>query len=630
MSTIYRKVENLRARRRRRIVEALADGARALHLLVARVFRNIQRLFLGRERDLPGDRRSGHRRRTRDPTTGPRATIRDLNRSHRPHSPAPVHGAGAFSAGAAGPLLLVLFLLLLAARSLGSLAVGFVEGDEAGIALGIAAMLTDTAGGLYRYTVQLGYYRLVEALAWLAGGGVATVPVIMKGLSAIAGALIPVAGFYAFRCELALQERWLLLLVLASSPVLWRSSQYGNTAVLALALSTIALVMLSNRPGRRGTVAALALLGMATLVRADTVLLAPLVLFLLHRSEGAWRPALGWSLAGAAAMALVYLVLFAVDPRIDSATVAVMDHMVGTTSPTMFWEFLLWAVSPLPLILAIWGLRDLSRTNLRLLGYLLLWLVPTLLFYFRATTTPRYFLNAVVPLAVAAAVGMRSLAHRLRTWVPASLAWATVVTAASLHLFLALGHFGPGVPGQVFRGATMGTADGTMPTGALLYSTYTDPNSFLRSLPDPQFEAGGRHGPDYPLMSEVVRRLADPDAPQRTVIVLLPTDWPPMFHYHALAAGARYLYRPDDDVWWYAEIWLQLGNTRAMTIGTAGRHYPTLQRFDVDLDDQVWVLSDDAFPDPGALERMPPGLALEPIAAFDANIRTFRVIGRGS
>ena len=49
----------------------------------------------------------------------------------------------------------------------------------------------------------------------------------------VVGALLPVLGFFAFRSELTSRERWLAVFVLAINPLIWRTSEYGNTAMIA-------------------------------------------------------------------------------------------------------------------------------------------------------------------------------------------------------------------------------------------------------------------------------------------------------------------------------------------------------------------------------------------------------------
>lgn len=523
----------------------------------------------------------------------------------------------------------LVFALLLIARVLGIVSVYFLEEDEASLATGVAALVADTSGRLYRYTVQFGYYRLIELIDLLFGGRIFLIPAIMKALSAAAGALIPALGLFAFRHELTIRERWLVVFALAVNPVIWRSSQYGNTAIVATAVATAGLVILSNRPTVRGRAIAVGLVALATLVRADTVLLGPVLLLALYRASASWRGAALWTAGWAMLLVAGYACVAWFDPRADGALQSVSSHM-SISRPSLFWEYLLWAMSPFALAFASWGVLRMLEPRLAFLGVLAVWCLPTLLFYFRATTTPRYFLNAAVPLCIAAALGMAELADRLRTRMRPAAAWSVTLALASAHLFVALGHARADRPAELFYNGTFQTDDGPMPTGALLVRTYLPAGSLLRSLPRPSF---GRQS--YPFwegaaFNKAVDILADPDAPPRTVVIVIAGGYGHALHYHTHAAGARYLsVPPPPSLYWEGPTWLQLGNARALTVAEWTDTYRSGQLLDVASGDEVWSLSADVAFAETAARRLPHGLALAPTASFDEHFRTFRVIGAG-
>ena len=518
------------------------------------------------------------------------------------------------------------FAALLIARILALVSVYFFEEDEVSLAVGAAALVADVPAHLYRYTVQVGYYRLIEGLDLILGAHIGWIPWIMKVLSAVAGAWIPVAGFFVFRNELTLRQRWLVVLTLAVNPIVWRSSQYGNAALIATALASTGLVILSNRPGRGARIGALLLIGLGTLVRADTVLLAPVVFFLLRDADGQ-TSAFKTSAVFALAMALVYAGLFAIDPTMDDAAQSVTKHMLATATPTMFWEFLLWAISPFACVFAIWGFRHLLDGRGRIAILVVLWCVPTFLFYFRATTTCRYFLNVVVPLSVLAAVGMDDVAARAGRWLRPRPAWALVLGLATVHLVVALGRTMPTEPRELFYGGTVPTHDGQMPTGALLVRSYLTAGSLLRSLPRPRFGAQDQPFWEGVAFNKAVRTIADPAAPRRTVVLLVAGGFGHAFHFHALAAGAQYTDVPSDEMLWAGPAWLQLGNARVLTIPHGGPAYRALKQIEVRADDLVWTLGEGPFPDADTLAKLPPGLSLIPTEAFDPHFRTYRVSG---
>ena len=521
--------------------------------------------------------------------------------------------------------LLPLLLALLVARVLGLISIYFFEEDEVAIATGIAAMVKGTGGDLYRYTVQAGYYRLVEFLDLLMGGRVDLIPWIMKGLSAVAGTLIPAAGLFVFRETLTSRERWVTAFVLSINPIVWRSSQYGNTAIVSAALSTVGLVMLTNRPSASGRLIAVMLVGAATLVRADAVLLVPILAVLLYLIDRSLSSAVRWTAGFVVSLAAVYGLLALVDPRTDSAFGAVAVHMTVTDSRTMFWEFLLWALSPLPCLFAIWGFRTLLDSRAWMATVLLVWSVPTLLFYFRATTTPRYFVNVAVPLAIAGAIGMVELIGLLRRWSPKWWPQAAVFGLASLHLVVALGHTSPTAPLELFYGGTFQTDDGPMPTGAFLARTYLTPGSLLRQLPNPTF--GVKDAPFWEgaAFNRAVAELQRQPHVRRVVIVLPPGGFVHGFHFHTHAAGARYQSKAGSgDLFWRGRTEMTLPNVAVTTLDRQG--LLALKVLDVAADDLLWVLGDWPFREGGLPSKVPPGFVLQPTETFDSHFRTFRLV----
>ncbi len=521
---------------------------------------------------------------------------------------------------------IAIVLALLALRSLTVISTYFFEEDEVSLAVGVAALVAGTPGHMYRYAVQVGYYRTVEALTRLFGGSIALIPWIMKGLSAVAGTAVPVAGWFLFRRELSPRQRWLVAFVLAVNPVVWQSARYGNTAMLSTALSTCGLACLSNPGPRAARLGALALLAAAVLVRGDAALLWPVAALLILRTTGSWKTTVVEVGAVGGVLTAVFALLLVFDPRIDNATAAVAQHMADTPNPSLFWEYLLWALSPVPAVFAVWGARRLLDTNPGLLGVLAVWVVPTLLFYFRATTTTRYFLNVCAPLAVLTAVGMADAARLARRWLSRRPAWSLVGAAASVHLVVALGHVPPPRPLEHLYGGTFATHDGPMPTGALLARGLFSSGSLLRSLPAPAFGQQAAPFWEGPVFNAAVAALAAMP-PGRTVVVRISGGFGHALHYHLHAAGARYDNGPGDAVnLWNDAIRLRLGQTRVFTIGNGSPAYRALATLDVRPGDDVWLLGN---PDPDLTDvaaKLPPGLALQATPAFDPHFATFVVV----
>lgn len=523
----------------------------------------------------------------------------------------------------------VVALLLL--RALSIISAYFFEEDEVSLAVGIAALVADTPGNLYRYSVQLGYYRGIEGLVRLLGVGISGIPWVMKGVSAVASVALPVAGLFLFKRELPVQQRLLVGLVLALNPVVWQSGRYGNSALLSTALSAWALAWLSNPGTRVERLGALTLLGAAVLVRGDAAFLWPVAALLILWTTGSWKTATVDVGVTGGGLAAVYALILLLDPRADSASTAISQHMSSTPSPSMFWEYLLWALSPAPAVFAVWGGRRLLEVNPKLLGLVVVWALPTLIFYFRATTTTRYFLNVCAPLALLSAVGMADAARCARQWLTRQQAWGLIGAAASVHLFVALGHVPPPTPIEHFYGGTFTTHDGPMPTGALLARGLLSSGSLLRALPAPSFGQQAVPFWEGPVFNAAVTAL-ETSPPGRTVVVRLSGGFGHAMHYHLHAAGARYDTGPRDSSWfWLDAIWLRLGDTRVFTVGNRAPAYRSMATLEVQPGDAVWLLGEgDADRDPtDLLSKLPAGLTLESTPSFDPHFTTFTVVHAG-
>lgn len=523
--------------------------------------------------------------------------------------------------------VLFAFGALFVLRLLGVYNLYFLEEDEISLAAGIAALARDNVGDLYRYTPQLGYHRILEWVTLALGGEVSRIPWLMKLWSVAVGALVPALGLLLFREELSRRERWLVVLALAVNPILWRSSQYGNTGMASLGFVMVGLVLLSNRGGSWSRALGLGFLGLAVFVRADAVLMVPLFGFLLYRQLGSWRSAAAW-LGGLAAVGIATAgAILLIDPRLDGAGAAVMTHMFEMDNRTQFWEYLLWAMSPLALVFAVLGARALADRRPDLLWVVLLGFGGPALFYFRAATTPRYFLLATVPLAIAIAVGIGDVVDRLRRAVPGRAAWALALGAATLHLFVGMGQFPIDRPRGFIADARIPTHDGPMPTGALLYDTYLRNGLFRQSFRNAGFgimERGNWEGVAFP---RALEELESRDASDQTVVLLFDAGWDHAFHFHAQAAGATYVSREpgDSSAPFASETWLDVGGVSVMTIRFGGPDYAELARLPVGPGDEVWITGSDPFPDESVDGKLPEGLALRPVTPFHERFRVFRV-----
>ena len=526
-------------------------------------------------------------------------------------------------------LLFIVILLLI--RLSGIFNLYFFEEDEVTIATGVASLVLDNIGDLYRYTPQLGYYRLVQFINLVSGGDVSLIPIQMKVLSALMGVLIPCLGLFLFREIISTRTRWLVALVLAANPILWKSSQYGNSAVVSTALVCFSMVLLSNRPGRRVEFLSLALFCAAVIVRADSVVLMPLVAWLLYRNHLSVRSALMVSLGTVLGLLLLYTTIFLLDSRLDNVLTGVSKHF-NLSRPSMFWEYLLWAISPLPLFLAVIGVRKLLEFNSTLLPAILLWLLLPLGFYFISTTTPRYFLLVSMPFAVGTAIGMVDVAQRLASITRPVLAWTGVTAAAFIHLVVGVGHMQSDWLASPLYAPRIRTDDGWMPTGALVYDTHLRGGFLHQSFLNPGFGKLGIPHWEGVAFEDALEVLLNDERAENTVLILLDSGFAPAFHFHLQVAGAEYISREPTVPWlpFRSETWLRLGSARIMTIFKKYQKYADMEQFDVQDGDEIWLMGDDPFPLASDLEKLPGGLSLVATDSFNEKFRTFRVVERSN
>ncbi len=499
----------------------------------------------------------------------------------------------------------------------------FFEQDEMSLANGIASIMEGHTAYLYHYGPQLGYYRLMALLAGWAGG-IAWIPIVMSASSAVAGAVIPTATLFAFRHELSDRLRLLAAAVVTCSPVLWISSQYGNTAVLSAAAGVLGLVILSNKPAARGMAAALALCAGAVLLRADAVVLAPIVALLVYRSSGSLRSAATTLALGAVGVGVVGLLLVAFDPLMTSAGRDVVEHFGDEELRSLFWEHGLWAFSPLVLVFALLGAEELAEQTRTTVWSLVTWAAPVGVFYFGATTTPRYFLLAVVPVAILAAAGIERVVGRARH---RRVAWVVCLSLAFAHLWVGLGHFSSSDWTTMLTAPTYETHDGPMPTGALVYQGYHRGDGVL----GPSLRRTGPWGTQSyianavdPLLERVRQRPAS-SSPGR-ILVLLDHWSGHVFQFHALKAGATIVGR-DPGPEFMAPTRYLLGATPITTVGIPMGQFDA-HRVELSVGDEVWhFLHHSPFPRAAVVAKLGAGLGLEgPVAGVNAGMETYTVV----
>lgn len=519
-------------------------------------------------------------------------------------------------------LPIVAFVLgLVVLRALASAVGSFSEGDEISIASGVASIVRGVEGPMYRYGVQFGYYRLVALLTTLTGGDLARIPIVMSWLSLVAGVVIPTCGLFAFRDELTARERWLVAALLAANPIIWMSARYGNTAMVSVACTTVAITLLSNRPGLAGEVVALAAFAAAITLRADAVLVSGVFLVLLWRTHGTLvRAVLRLAPVGAGIAALL-LLLRARDPYMASVGDALASH-VANPIRTHFFEFLVWAVSPFPLLFAAAGFREAQRLRPAFFLALLAWIGPPFAFYFTNTTTPRYLLQGVVPLTLAGAIGMWSFIESgaLRRIVSA----AVVFCLGFVHLFIGLSEFSPAKPRSYLKDAEIPSDDGRVWTGALLYKSYVrDPLTPGRLLQ-------GRFRPAAAgelSLAAMFDTLATGSRRGARLTLVTAGGYGNTMHFFANLAGVTPV--PDAPCTTYdAPCRLALGGTTFDVVGLAAIR-DTKARLRLAPGDELWVVARDAASgSAGVAPHVPEGLTLEALPGWSSAPRLTRYRAR--
>ena len=513
---------------------------------------------------------------------------------------------------------MVLFLALLGARLLGGHFAWFWQVDEISLADGVVALLRhNDLGDSYRYGPQVGYHRLVLGIDLLLGGNARLIPVIMISLSALGGAIIPICGLVSFPTLLTKGERWALAGFLAVNPILWMSSMYGNSTTPAVALLAISVAWLSQNPGRVGEALALACFAAGVVVRADTVLASPFIALLLWQRYANVFTVLLRGAPYVVVLGALYAWLFAVDPRMATSTSDVGSHLTNPF-PTEFWEYLLWSTSPFALALAVVGVTELARTRRALLALMAAWCVPFFAFYFAATTTPRYFIPTIIPVAVLSAVGAFALA-RLLAPTRARLAGAAIGAICAAPLLVGVGWFSPSSWRNLLTQAQFETQVGPMWTGAFLYKSYVTPKLFAQSLGSPEF--GRASVSEWPMDSSLAT-VAAGGARGHTIVVLLGGWNGHAFHYYANVHGAKYVSRKDGPIF-ATETWMELGGARLMTIARRIPEYQAMSKLPLKANDEVWIMAWNAADETFVQTQLPDGLSMTLASGADRPVRRY-------
>ena len=497
----------------------------------------------------------------------------------------PPHGTSA-GASISTRAIISFALGVLALRVLATAVGTLIEGDEISIASGIAAIVRGVPGVTYRYGLQFGYYRAISLLVSISGGDVRHIPVVMSWLSLLAGVVIPVCGLMAFRRELSARERWMVAAILAANPIVWMSARYGNTAMPSAALTAAAFTILSNRPKRWGEVLALALFAAGITMRADAVLVSGGLLVILWRTHGSLMRATLRVGAVGVVIAAIMLALRAADPYMESVGRELSSHIENPIT-TRFFEYLLWAMSPFPLLFAAAGFRETSRERSALFLTLLAWIGPPFAFYFTNTTTPRYVLQGIFPLAIAAAIGM--LAFVEGSAVRRRVAWGAILSLGFLHLFIGLSEFSPNDPRSIIKRAEIGSDDGKVWLGALLYKSYLQRPLHLGRLVQSRFQPSTSGELTF---TAVFDSLASGSRRGARVVIANGGGYANTMHLFANLAGATPVNWTPGTVY-DGECEFELGGARIGVVGLSLLR-KTDRRIDLRAGDELWVVARDS------------------------------------
>jgi hypothetical protein len=520
-------------------------------------------------------------------------------------------------AGFAPANVALLAVGLFAARLLAAHFAGFFGLDEVSLANGVAALLRHSDADFYRYAPQVGYYRLIEALSLFTGGQVAYVPHLMIGVSALAGTVIPCCGWFIFADRLTRVERAVLAGILVCNPILWMSSTYGNSAMASAMFAMVGLTILSNRTSRSTRVVAFVALGLAILIRADAVLLVPVAALLRWQERRSLRHVLRSFAPFIAGLAATYGLLFWLDPRMTGAVASVTSHLTNPRFQTHFWDYLLWSISPIVLLLAAFGLNGLLESRRDLVAAVTVWCLPLFAFYYSATTTPRYFVPTVLPVAICAACGMVALPQ---LFARRRLVVALLAVAATAHLFVNLGYYTPGSFKQQLREGSIETQIGPLWTGGLLYHSYAAPSLLFRSIRNPGFH---RTILVQRSLDSLLADVASGSYRGHTIVAVLGSWNGHLWHYYAELHGARYTARKPGPVF-QTETWLDLGGARLMSIGRGTIQFHDLETLPVKAGDLVWLVN----PGEGSeaeIRSKVKGLELAPLSDSTPNVRRYAV-----
>jgi hypothetical protein len=256
-------------------------------------------------------------------------------------------------------------------------------------------------------------------------------------------------------------NNWVSLFILINVPIFVVTFSYSNEMALAFALFMSSLVVLDFR-FRYNSVVSGVLFGAACFSRPDASLLIPFWLIWQYlKADGSGGGGMLKSLAALAVFGFSYSFYILGEIPLDASTGFKWGGNLKLTAAMMSYPF------GIPvLVVALYGAYViLLRERIRK-GYALLATLLPVLFYIGNLSSPKYLFYLVVPVAVAAGLGLQRMTRRARY---ASIAFMLVFWVVSISPF--------GVKfGEKGAHWYLPTVDGEIPTGAYAYF-YSKPDA---------------------------------------------------------------------------------------------------------------------------------------------------------
>lgn len=300
------------------------------------------------------------------------------------------------------------------------------------------------------YIISSIFYEISRLGSFLSGN---VLSAILGGVSSFLIAIFSKANFGI--------KKWYSLFVLLNIPVFIITFSYSNEMALAFALFMSSLVVIDYRVRYSSFVSGV-LFGAACFSRPDASLLIPFwVVWHYLRADESRGLEVIKSLVALAAFGFSYSFYVLGEIPLDVSTGFKWGGDLKLTAAMMSYSF------GIPVIVvSLYGAYIILVRERLKKGYALLATLLPVLFYISNLSSPKYLFYLIVPIAVAAALGLQRMTRPTRY---ASIAFMLVFWVVSISPFGV--KFGA-------EGARwyLPTADGAIPTGSYAFF-YTEPDA---------------------------------------------------------------------------------------------------------------------------------------------------------